>query len=57
MKKATQPRRDYTHAYDVEVMDNFFVKSLLRVEARNRDSAASKARKRGYVVCSVNMIG
>ena len=56
IKKATKPAPPM-HGYDVEVMDNQFEKSLLRVEARNRTSAASKAKKQGYVVCSVNMVG
>lgn len=44
------------HAYDVEVFKDG-QKSTIRIEARNRTSASSKASKAGYKVMSVNMIG
>jgi hypothetical protein len=40
------------HAYDVET-----TVGCIRVEANSRSIAATKARKAGYTVLSVNMVG
>lgn len=46
-----------SHAYDVEVARVDGDVTTLRVTAYTRASAASIARKAGYTVRSVNMIG
>lgn len=46
-----------THLYEVEVTKDMGPVEFIKIEARNSSSAAAKARKLGWYVRSVNMIG
>jgi hypothetical protein len=49
------------HAYDVEVFvdaaDPSKGRKTFEVHANNRDQAARRVSRDGFVVCSVNMVG
>lgn len=45
------------HLYSIEVKLKDGTKGQVDVEGNNRNQAASLAKKAGYEVCSVNMVG
>jgi hypothetical protein len=46
-----------THLYSLEVLNPLGKRNAIEVYANSRTQAASIAKRAGYSICSINMIG